>query len=138
MNKTKKKLDPVNILLDLIIIILLFVTLFVGEGYLFYKSRVATMGFTRDEDRMAYDLEVGDYASLVQGKYMNEFNGKLEGSNYHALADYVEAASMYKIYETTGNKESSHEQELAMRALRVDMGVLNIFADNVDEMFEIK
>ena len=91
----------------------------------------------QDAGRMAFDLERHDYASLIEGRYFNEFNGyKAEG--YHALADYVHAASMYKVYAAKGYTDKADRQKEIMDRSRKEMGELTIFADEVDEMFRLQ
>ncbi len=133
MNKEKKRKDPVIILLDIIIVALIFVTLYVGQSYVFYKIRMNEETFVADPDKMAFELQRGDYAGLIQGKYMNEFNGNAETPGYHSLADYVEAAFAYKVYDAKGYTREANEQKAIMDEARVKMEELTIFADKVDK-----
>ncbi len=133
----KRKKDPVIILLDLIIVILIFGLLKAGGSLLFYKSLDGgRSSFEQDAGRMAFDVERNDYASLISGKYINEINGKTDSSGYHALADYVEAASLYKVYETKGYTDRAKQQKAIMDSARSKMGELTVYADKADEMFK--
>ncbi|MCR5508031.1 MAG: hypothetical protein K6F34_05025 [Lachnospiraceae bacterium] len=135
MSKEKKKKDPVVMTLDLVIVILIFVMLGVGIRLLFYKSIAKERSnFSQDAGRMAFDVERNDYASLIRARYMNEFNG-YEATEYHALADYVEAISMYKVYNTMGYADKSEWEKDIMERSRKDMKELTVFADRIDEMF---
>ncbi len=135
MSKNKEKKDPVILLLDLIIIILIFVMLFVGGNALFYKNRADKRSFSQDAGMMAFELERGDYAGLIQGKYINRFNGDTEAEEYYALGDYIEAASMYKVYAAKGYTDRMSEQKAIMDSSREKMGDLTVFADKADRMF---
>ena len=85
---------------------------------------------------MAFELQQGDYAALIQDKYMNEFNGNTKPAAYHALADYVKASFLYKIYDTKGYTDRAKEQKTAMEESRANMKDLEVFADKVDQMFK--
>ena len=138
MNKEKKRKDPIIILLDIIIVALIFVTLYVGQSYVFYKIRMNEETFAEDAGKMAFELQRGDYAGLVQGKYMNEFTGNTETTGYHSLANYVEAAFAYKVYDAKNDAAKANEQKAIMDEARVKMEELTIFADKVDKMFMVK
>ncbi|MBO4809846.1 MAG: hypothetical protein J5537_12485 [Lachnospiraceae bacterium] len=136
--KEKKRKDPIIILLDIIIIVLIFVMIYVGRDTLFYKMQAnKSSTFSQDVEIMSFELQRGDYAGLIHGKYMNEINGKTETSGYHALADYIEAAFTYKVYDTKGYTEKANKQKAIMDEARVKMKELTIFADKADKMFMI-
>ncbi|MCQ2540062.1 MAG: hypothetical protein MJ114_06385 [Acetatifactor sp.] len=133
MSKTKKKTDPVVVLLDLVIIALIFVMLIVGIEFYFnfsYEKRGGT--FMQEAKEMAFDLERNNYASLIQGAYMNKINGKTDTAQYHELAEYTEAAFLYKVYEGKGKAAETAAQKEIMDRARQNMGSLTIFADRVD------
>ncbi len=137
MSKEKKKRDPVILLLDLIIFLMIFVMLAVGFNALFFKNRADERSFSQDANMMSFNLQRDDYASLIQGKYINEFNGYTETARYHALADYIEAASLYKVYAAKKDDVRAEEQKAVMAAARAEMGELTVFADKADEMFGV-
>ena len=135
--KKKKEQDPVIKWLDILIIILIFVMLGVGQSAFFYKTRADRKSYSQDAGMMSFELQKGDYAGLIQGKYINEFNGDTEASGYHSLADYTEAASMYRVYNTKGYADKANKQKVVMDKARTEMGDLTVFADKVDKMFMI-
>ena len=137
MSKEKKKIDPVNIVLDIVIVILIFVMIRAGQEVMFYKTVDDESGFTADAEFMSFRLSEGDYASLIQDKYMNEFNGKTEAVEYHALADYVEALYLYKVYDVKGYVKKAEKQKTIMNESRKKMGDLTVFADKMDKKFEV-
>ncbi len=137
MSKERKKRDPVILLLDLIIFLMIFVMLAVGFNALFFKNRADERSFSQDAGMMSFNLQRGDYAALIQGKYINEFNGYTETAMYHALADYIEAASLYKVYAAKKDDVRAEEQKAVMAAARAEMGELTVFADKADEMFGV-
>lgn len=138
-HKEKKKKDPIVVLLDFIIVIMILAMIPIGFNAWFYLDRLNNTGsFTQDASRMSFDLTRDDYASLIQGKYVNEFNGITDSKSYHALADYTEAVSKYKIYAGKGYDDKADKQKNIMDKSRKDMGELTVFADKVDAMFDIK
>ena len=137
-SKQKKNKDPMITLLDLVIVVLIFVMLYSAQSALFYKSRVNKKSFSQDASRLAFDLQRNDYASFIQGNYINEFNGETVSEGYHALAEYIEAASVYKVYDAKGYTDRAAEQKTIMSESRKVMGELTVFADKADEMFGIK
>jgi len=137
MNKEKKKSDPVIILLDLVIVAMVFVILVTGLRLSFvisHNKRAST--FMQEPSMMSFEVSNNNYAGLIQGKYINKFNGDESTASYNALADYVEALSKYKVYIAKGYDEKASEQEKIMARARVEMGDLTIFADKVDVMFD--
>ncbi|MBR5359412.1 MAG: hypothetical protein IK123_00860 [Lachnospiraceae bacterium] len=137
--KEKKKSDPVVTLLDIVIVVMIFAMIPVGYNFFFYLSRANTFSsFTQDASRMSFDLTRNDYASLIQGRYMNEFNGINDAVSYHALAEYTEAVSEYKVYVEKGYTDKADRQKKIMDNSRKKMGNLEIFADKVDVMFDIE
>ena len=135
--KVKKKKDPVIILLDIIIIVLIFAMIYVGANALLYREIADRKTFAQDAKSMSFDIRNGNYAGLIQGKYMNEFYGETEPAGYHALGDYVEAAFFYKVYDTKGYAEKANKQKAIMDESRVKMKELTVFADKADKMFMI-
>ncbi len=137
-HKEKKKKDPIVTLLDFIIVIMILAMIPVGINAWFYLDRLNYTGsFTQDASRMSFDLTRDDYASLIQGKYVNEFNGITESVSYHALADYTEAVSKYKVYEGKGYTDKADKQKEIMDRSRNNLGELTVFADKVDAMFDM-
>ena len=137
VRKEKKKRDIVVDLLDLVIVVMIFVILSAGYNLWFYITVAnESSSFMQDSKMMSFELQNNDYASLIQGKYINEINGSKESKSYQALADYTEAASKYKIYVKKGDNVAAQKQKAIMDKARSEMGKLTIFADNVDDMFE--
>lgn len=136
--KRKQKKDPISVMLNLIIIVLLFVSFKVGGTMLIYMQLdKESSTFSQDANSFSFDLKNNNYASLIQGKYMNEINGKMTSSTYHELADYVEALSLYNVYLEKGYEEKALQQKEIMEESRNNMGALTVYADEVDEMFHI-
>lgn len=134
MSKNREKKDPVILLLDLVIVALLFVMIYNGATALFYKDIADKRSFTQDAGMLSFDLERGDYAGFIQGKYINQINGDTEAVSYYALADYIEAAFMYKVCAAKGYTDRAAGQKTIMDESRAAMGELTVFADKVDEM----
>ena len=134
-NRQKKKKDPIIILLDIIIVVLLFVMIYSAQSAIFFGSRVNKKSFSQDAGMLAFDLQRNDYAAFIQGNYINEFNGDTQSEAYMALAEYIEAASMYKVYDTKGYTDRAGKQRTIMDESRNVMSELTVFADKADEMF---
>lgn len=136
--KEKKKKDPVIIVLDLIIVLMVFVLIGItSQLLLYYDIDKDTSTFTQDGSGFSYSLEKNDYARIIQGKYMNEINNIKNTEQFHALGDYIEAASLHKVYVEKGYDDKVKEQENIMDESRKEMGNLTIFADKVDKQFEV-
>ena len=137
--KEKQKKDPKVMLLDLIIVVMIFVMIAVGVRMLFYLSYAKDHStFMQDAGMMSFELGRNDYASLIAGKYYNEINGNEDARSYHAFADYVEALSMYKIYDQKGPAAKAEDLKENMERARTEMGELTVFADRVDSMFDYR
>ncbi len=134
-DREKKKKDPAILALDLMIVVLIFAIIYNGATAFFYKSRADKRSFSQDAGMLSFELERGDYAGFIQGKYINQINGDTEAASYYALADYIEAASMYKVYSAKGYEDRAAEQKAIMDESRENMGELTVFADEVDSMF---
>jgi len=136
--KDRKKTDPVNILLDLIIIIMIIAMIPVGFIYYTSKSYAEKPSFSQDAQMMGFLLEKRDYAAFIQGRYINFFNGDTSTDGYNALADYIEADFKLKIYDAKNLGQKAAEQtDIKQKALD-RMGQLSVFADKVDEMLGIE
>ena len=138
MSRKKTKQDPVNIFLDVIIIILIFVMIPVGFFYYSARSYAVKPSFTKDAQMMGFLLGKRDYAAFIQGRYINSYNGDTSTDGYNALADYIEADFKYKIYDAKNFKAKADEQKDIMESARKQMGELTVFTDQVDEMMGIK
>lgn len=135
MNKEKKKKDPVVLLLDLIIIVLIYVMIVIGVNLFQDVNHEKKMGGLRqDASLMSYHLEKNDYASLIQGSYVNTFSNIDDTEMYHELANYAEAAFLYKIYVEKEKTAEADKQKDIMENSRESMGSLTVFADKVDKM----
>ncbi len=133
--KEKKKKDPVILALDISILLLIFVMIYVGQEAAFYKMRaIESSSFSRGTDMISFELQHGDYAGLVWDKYMNEINGNMEAPGYQALAEYTEAAFLYRVFDAKGYTGRAMEQKAVMDQARLDMKDLTVFADEVDKM----
>ena len=137
MSKQRKKKDSVVALLDLVIVLLVFGMIIAGVNLSFYyQAGKDSTSFMQDASRLSYELEHEDYAGMIQGKYVNEMYGKNDAKMYHAFADYVEAASLYKIYDAKGYATKASAKQKRMNDLREEMDELVIFADKVDGMLK--
>ncbi len=135
MSKEKKKTDPIVVLLDLVIIAMIYVVLV--KGFLLFSdiSHEKKLGsFTQDSITMDFDLKKNNYAYLIQGMYMNKNNRYNKPAQYHALAEYTEAAFLYKVYDEKGYEAEAAGKKAIMDSTRKSMGSLTIFADRVDGM----
>lgn len=138
MSREKKEKDLMIVALDLVIVLMLLLVIEAG-GKLVHELRSADdfLSFKQDAKIMSFELQNNDYGALIQGKYINEFRGENDSKLYHALGDYVEAASHYKIYDSKGYNDKAKKQKEKMDNARDTMSELNIFADKVDDFLLI-
>lgn len=136
MSKQRQKVDPIVVVLDIVIVAMVFAMIYVGSSLMFYIDFAERSGtLMQESEMMSFELSNNDYAALIQGKYINEFNGNTESEAYHALANYAEAVSKYKVYAAKGYANRSREQKEIMVESRDRMKDLQIFADRIDKMF---
>lgn len=134
----KKKRDWLLILLDFIIVVMVFVI--VDAAFMLYLSvdfAKNSTSFGQNADLMSYELSTNNYAGMIQGRYINEFNGEKGTKSYCALAEYVEAASKYKVYVAKGKADKAGIEKATMISSREEMKELTIFADRIDRIFEV-
>ncbi len=133
MRKEKKRKDPVVILLDVIILAMTYVIILLGIKLYENKNFEKQAGnFMQDANEMSFELEKNDYATLIQGMYVNQINNYTEPAQYHELAKYTEAAVLYKVYEEVGKDVKAREQKTIMDDAILAMGSLRVFANKVD------
>jgi len=137
--ENKKKTDSVVLLLDLAIFLMTIVLVGVGLTLRDTKNRADKFStFTQDANRLKFELENNDFEGLISGKYSNEIFGDNDADSLHAVADYIEAVSKYKIFVGKGYGVAAQEQQILMDTARERMGVLKIYADRIDGMFGVE
>lgn len=129
----------VNLILNIIIIILSFV-LVITVGVMIGEFSDATT-YVYGEDNFYYDIEgerffdmVGDYHSNAQAGYEGNKNMK----EYYGVAEYYEAASLYRAYTVTGNTEWADFFKEKMNQAEPQMGGWSITKDAIHAQLGIE
>lgn len=137
MRKSKKEKDSIVFLLNFIISVLVVVVIVTGIRLYFALDFMREPSyFVQKADFMAHRLERADYAYLIQGKYVNESVGYEGNRFYHALAEYIEATSLEKVYTEKGYTERADKQKKIKEEARKKMGNLIIFTEKIDKLFQ--
>ncbi len=98
------------------------------------QVRDAGKVYTRSEDLMVYNIQSGDYDSMIRGAYINEMYGVKASETMkecYAVAHYYEAASLYKAYEAAGKVEKAAEKKCIMEEQEALMGELSFAAEDI-------
>ena len=134
----KPKRSPAALVLD-IVIGLLCVAL-IGAAAFAATSFYDSFGFDYDADSFYYRLTDGDYSQMVEMYYYNEANGVKADSElrqYYAVAEYFEAASWYKAFDSAGDSARAAEYETKMADAGNDMGALSMVAEDIRQSLGI-
>lgn len=91
------------------------------------------------ENSLLWQLESGDYPSMVEMMYLNEACGVKATETMkecYAVAEYFEAASYQRAYERDGQEEKAACYEKKMEDCRARMGTLAFTADDIGRILE--
>ena len=119
-----------NIILSILTII--FVILLAG-----FISEMSDMGYRYKEDanQMWYRIEDGKYADLVNVVERNRGIGVEETSDLqecYAIADYYQAASLYKVKMAVGDLEAAEKYKKLMNKKRYYFEQVSFVFDDID------
>lgn len=92
--------------------IVLSVSLVIIGLVLISEMRYMNYSYSHDASTFWYAIEDGRFASIVEYRWQNEYSkeqpeGEME--QCYAIADYFEAASLYKVAEVKGDKVASEK-----------------------------
>lgn len=103
------------------------------------EDYISPSGFTS----FHYALEDGRYGKMVRLYHTNQMykdQRKVTGDDfkeYYAIAQYVEAAVDYRIYEATEDSKRAEEKLAEMKEAKADMGILSFETEKIDEKLGI-
>lgn len=90
------------------VLIVLSLSLVISMAVLISEVRYMTNQYSRTARTFWYEINEGQYTDVIKGRHTNEVNGVVETPELrecYAVADYFEAASLYKVAVHTGNTE---------------------------------
>jgi len=97
--------------------------------------------WTNDEERFWYRINDGDYAQLVEYTWLNRFGGIRETDGLkqcYAVAEYFEAASLYKVAEYMGNIKDKDKYAKIMEEKLVYFDDIMYIAEDINEKLGIE
>ena len=141
MNKTVNKNSSrvVKWILNIIIVILCF--FFVITAGVMIEEIYSAATYPRSEDGFYYNVEGEQYYNMVGGYYSNIFAGYEGNRNmkeYYGVAQYFEAASLYKAYTSVGNTELADIFLERMKKLEAEMGGWSIAKEPIHKQLGIE
>lgn len=122
-------------------LIILSIALVVSLIALISELRFMNTTYTRDADDFWYTIEYGNYSDLVTMKADNEAKGVHKTSELkqcYAVADYFEAASLYKAAVYKGDTEAMKQYLLRMEEAYVLFDDISYVAEEIDENLGIE
>ncbi|MBQ4537729.1 MAG: hypothetical protein II994_08970 [Lachnospiraceae bacterium] len=91
-----------------------------------------TFCFHYDDESFYWKLENEDYGNLVDIYHYNEAAGVSVDPEYHAVAEYIEAASFCKAYADAGQTEKAAKYAAQMEQAIQQMGSLSVSKEAID------
>lgn len=116
-------------------LIFLSIVLVISVAVLISEVRMMNRTYTRDAQDFWYSIEYGNYSDMVTMKCDNEAKGVYETSELkqcYAVADYFEAASLYKAAAYKGDTEAMQKYESKMNEAYVLLDDISYVAEEID------
>ena len=116
-------------------LILLSIVLVISIGVLISEVHMMNHTYTRKAQDFWYAIEYGNYSNLVTMKCDNEANGVYKTSELkqcYAVADYFEAASLYKAAAYKGDTEAMQKYADKMNTAYVLLDDISYVAEEID------
>lgn len=131
MDIKRKVLNGIIIVLALILI-----------GRIAYTIKAFSEIYNEDylESHLLYRLKDEDFGSMVLTYHSNVaqgFGDKKELQDYHAIAEYYEAAAYYKMYMEAGDLERAEREKIKMDQSAGGFGELYFVKDKIDKRLNI-
>lgn len=104
------------------------------------EMRYSFMSYNRDADDLWWYVNNGNYVELVTARNSNEAAGVFETSELseiYAIADYFEAASMYKVAVFKNDSTDMDKYITKMGEAYMEMGDVNYLAEDINEKLGI-
>ena len=96
--------------------------------------------YTRDADDLWWYINNGNYVEVLSARHSNDAAGVMETrelSEIYAVADYFEAASMYRIAVFKNDTEDMNKYIAAMGEAYVEMNDVAYLAEDINEKLGI-
>lgn len=133
------KTDLKNIITNIIIVILSIILVFFSVSLISqlvnYKS-----AYQASENTLYMQIRDGDYFSMLDEVKQNRILGVHENAEYkecYAVADYFEAASLYKAYMENGQEKMAAKYKEKMTESQKKMGDLTYTAEDINSKLGI-
>ena len=104
------------------------------------EIRYSFMSYNRNADDLWWYVKNGNYVEVVTARNSNEAAGVFETnelSEIYAIADYFEAASMYKVAVFRNDTTAMDKYITAMGEAYMEMGDVNYLAEDINEKLDI-
>lgn len=104
------------------------------------EMRYSFTSYNRDADELWWYVNNGNYVELVAARNSNEAAGVFETnelSEIYAIADYFEAASMYKVAFYKNDTADMEKYITQMDEAYMKMGDVNYLAEEINEKLSI-
>lgn len=141
MNKKAKnnKVKVVNWVLNILIVIATFFFLMTA-GVMIEEFRFVTTPI-HSENSFYNAMQAENYSTMIGNQYRNTLEGH-EGNKtmqeYYGVAQYYEAASLYRAYTVVGNEEQAADFLKKMEAAEKEMGGLSIVKDSIHKQLGLE
>lgn len=129
----------VNWILNILIILLSF--LFIITAGVMIEELHTVNSYTYSENSFYYNIEGERFFNMVGGYHQNTqagFEGNKNMKEYYGVAEYYEAASLYKAYTVAGNTEWANHFKEKMNQAEVKMGGWSITKDAIHKQLGIE
>lgn len=121
-------------------LIVLSLALVLSIIMLITEMKYSFTSYNRDADDLWWYVNNGNYVELVTARNSNEAAGVFETSELseiYAIADYFEAASLYKVAVFKNDTAGMDKYISAMDEAYMEMGDINYLAEEINEKLGI-
>jgi len=121
-------------------LIVLSLALVLSIIMLITEMKYSFTSYNRDADDLWWYVNNGNYVELVTARNSNEAAGVFETSELseiYAIADYFEAASLYKVAVFKNDTAGMNKYISAMDEAYMEMGDINYLAEEINEKLGI-
>lgn len=123
-----------------IVLVLLSITLVIGLITMCSELRYINNHREQDANSFWWNYDSGRYVDNIKYMYENKINDVKENTELtqcYAVAEYFEAASLYKAYVSSGNNDKAQKYLDVMEKAYSEMGDVSYLAEDIDTRLEI-
>lgn len=134
-NKSRIQRQDFVIFIMNAVIVVLCILLFFAVIFMTKELKYAFSSYY-SVDNMVYAVEYGQYEQLVERYHTNTEEGtkvNKEQKEYFGVAQYFEAAYMYKTFEVVGDSWRAAREKAKMEQAYEEMGSWNIVKKDIHE-----